>query len=146
MVLRFAPEPSFIALLVHGRPDHRETYAATLKLAGFAVNQGTSGMQAIERAASLLPDVIILDLELDDFDGWQVCRLLKSGTGTAAIPLVVLVPPRVADGMQRAQDAGCDAALAKPVTPETLLAAIRLVLGRPSLPLERRTPPPHRFH
>ena len=132
MSLNLAPGSSRIALVVHARSDLREIYAANLKSAGFTVDQGTSGIHAIERAASLLPDVVVLDLELDDFDGWQVCRLLKSGKGTRAIPVVVMVPGRVVHAVHRARDAGCDVALAKPVSPETLLRAVERLLGRRS--------------
>lgn len=129
MPSRGASPSSPFALLVHVGEEHRHAYAEDLRRAGFAVCHGASGVQAIESATALLPDVIILDLELDDFDGWQVCRLLKSGKDTREIPLVVLVPGCVEDGLRRARDAGCDAALPKLVTPEALVAATQLLLG-----------------
>ncbi len=97
---------------------------------GFHVEQVTSAAAGEARARDTRPDCILLDVSLNDADGLDVCRRLKSDPRTAAIPLLLLTghvdPASVARGLE----AGADDYVPKPFTPRELRARIDAHLRR----------------
>jgi CheY-like chemotaxis protein len=99
-----------------------------LSQAGFDVVEASTGSEALARAASAHPDVILLDVNLPDTDGYEVCRRLKVDPATATIPVLHLsASHRGAGDHARGLDAGADGFLVEPVAPEVLLATVRSV-------------------
>ena len=99
-----------------------------LRQAGFQVVEATTGAEALARAADC-PDLIILDVNLPDVDGFEVARRIKGDPQTSAIP-VLQMSAAYRDPEHRAQglEGGADAYLAQPVEPRELLATIRALL------------------
>jgi CheY-like chemotaxis protein len=120
-----------VVLLVEDQGEQYELYSALLVPAGYQVVGVSDGRQAVEYAARLLPDLVVMDLGLPGIDGLQATRSLRSEARTRRIPIVVLtgfVQPAYED---LAFDAGCDAFLSKPCPAEQLLQVIeRLMNGR----------------
>jgi CheY-like chemotaxis protein len=125
-------------LVVDDYEDNRQMYAELLAYAGYEVAEARDGAEAIAMAHRLLPDLIVMDLSLPIVDGWEATRRLKADERTRLIPVLALTghaPEGLAGHSESARDAGCDAFLAKPCSPETLLEVIRetLVRHRPSV-------------
>jgi len=78
------------------------------------------GMAALERAAEMKPDLILMDLSLPRMDGWEATRRLKADAQLARIPVIVLSAHAMRGDEERARASGCDDFLTKPVD-ETLL-------------------------
>ena len=78
------------------------------------------GMSALERAAEMKPDLILMDLSLPRMDGWEATRRLKAAPGLASIPVIVLSAHAMRGDEERARASGCDDFLTKPID-ETLL-------------------------
>src|SRR5688572_29969551 len=116
------------ALVVDDDPRIRPFLCAALETAGFAVTATASGEEAL-RLAGARPDLIVLDVELPDLSGREVCRRLKAGPETATIPILMLSGVFV-DASERSQalEDGSDAYLTKPVTPRELIATVRALL------------------
>jgi signal transduction histidine kinase len=116
------------ALVVDDDPRIRPFLCAALETAGFAVTATASGEEAL-RLAGARPDLIVLDVELPDLSGREVCRRLKAAPDTATVPILMLsgvfVDP--ADRSQALED-GSDAYLTKPVTVRELVATARALL------------------
>ena len=74
------------------------------------------------------PDVIVMDLNLPELDGWEATRRLKANDLTRGIPVIALTGLTVAQAKDAALAAGCDGFLTKPCYPETLADEIRRVL------------------
>jgi two-component system cell cycle response regulator DivK len=124
-------EPSI--LVVDDYEDNRQMYAELLAYAGYQVTEARDGAEAIATAQRLLPDLIVMDLSLPVIDGWEATRRLKADDRTRHIPVLALTghaPEGLAGHSEGAHEAGCDAFLAKPCSPETLLELVRELLAR----------------
>jgi CheY-like chemotaxis protein len=74
------------------------------------------------------PDVILMDLNLPDVDGWEATRIIKANSQTASIPVIALTAHAVAGDEQRALQAGCNDYHSKPVEFTRLLGQIEALL------------------
>jgi CheY-like chemotaxis protein len=118
-------------LVVDDRPDARYTMVRVLGAAGFDVRETATGRDAL-RMARLHPDVIVLDVALQDIDGFEVVRRLKADSVTQAIPVVHKTAVyRDAEHQRRGLAAGADDYLVEPFEPDTLVATVRRVLSQP---------------
>jgi two-component system cell cycle response regulator DivK len=131
---RIAEEPC--VLVVDDYEDNRQMYAELLAYAGYRVAVASNGAEAIATALRILPDLVIMDLSLPVIDGWEATRRLKGDERTRHIPVLAL-SGHAQEGLfglsEGAHEAGCDAFLAKPCSPEALLEAVRDVLARRKL-------------
>jgi two-component system, cell cycle response regulator DivK len=113
-------------LIVDDFKDNREMYEYFLTENGFRVTQASDGREAIEKASSLQPDVIVMDLSLPGMDGWETARQIKACEATRHIPVVILtaydLPGAVPDGFE--------GFLTKPCLPERMISEITQVLDR----------------
>ena len=119
-------------LLVDDYPDAREMYSEYLKFTGFDVVEAANGIEALQRAVDMEPDIILMDLSLPVMDGWEATRRLKADARTADIPVVALTGHALSGMSEGAQRAGCDAFVTKPCLPEDLVKEIRHVLDAKS--------------
>ena len=81
-------------------------------------------------AQSSLPNVILMDLNLPEVDGWEATRRLKAAPETQAIPVIALTAHAIAGDRERALEAGCDDYHAKPVDFPQLLHQIETLLKK----------------
>ena len=101
-------------------------YAEWLTEAGFRVEQAHNGLQALDRALSFQPDVVVTDLNIPGIDGFELTRRLKGDHRTCDIPVLAVTGyAAFASDPGRALRAGCDAVLPKPCSPDDLETAIR---------------------
>ena len=114
-----------LVLLVDDSEDNREVYAQYLSFSGFRVEIAVDGVEAVEKAASLKPDVIVMDLSLPRLDGWEATRQIKSAPETRGIPVIALTGHAVSESKKRALDVGCSGYLTKPCLPDILVSEIR---------------------
>jgi len=121
-------------LIVEDDRHAREGYQAYLSGAGFSVRALEGGAQVFDIAKADAPDLVLLDLELPDLDGWEVARRLKSHDATKGIPIIAFSGRTMHHEQVSALRAGCDVYLTKPCAPDRLLQAIRKVLGMKERP------------
>lgn len=122
------PQPS--VLLVEDDQAGRRLYAEWLTLAGFTVKQAHNGLQALEHALEIVPDVIVTDLHIPGIDGFELTRRLRLDPRTRHVPIVAVTGyAAFAADPGRAQRAGCDTVLEKPCSPDDLEAAIRALMA-----------------
>jgi two-component system cell cycle response regulator DivK len=120
-----------LILLVEDDRDGRLLLASWLLSAGFHVEQAHNGLQALERALDLLPDAVVTDLNIPGIDGYELTKRLRSDPRSRAIPILAVtgyVP--FSEDPARADRAGCDAILTKPVHEEELAAAVNALIER----------------
>jgi len=99
-----------------------------LRQAGFEVVGATNGTEALQRAREN-PRLIILDVNLPDISGWEVCRQLKTNAVTAPIPVLYLSATWVSSADRvRGLNGGADGFLTEPVEPAELLATVQALL------------------
>ena len=103
----------------------RRLLRSSLRERGYRVSAAASGEEGLDVAASDAADVVILDLNLPDMDGVEVCRQLRSWSD---MPIVVLSARDQEMEKVRALDLGADDYLTKPFSPHELLARVRVAL------------------
>src|SRR5438105_15309703 len=79
-----------LVLVVDDFVDAREMYGEYLKFCGFRVAEAANGVEAIESAKKLKPDLILMDLSMPLIDGWEATKRLKNDSATKQIPVVAL--------------------------------------------------------
>ncbi|WP_345815081.1 response regulator [Paraburkholderia sp. PREW-6R] len=106
-------------------------YAKTriLSRAGFVVIEAGNGTDAIECARISQPDLVLLDVNLPDLDGFEVCRRIKAAPETSGA-LVLHTSARAVDSTDRVRglDGGADSYLTEPIEPAELIAQVRALL------------------
>jgi CheY-like chemotaxis protein len=119
-----------LVLVVDDYQDAREMYSEYLEFSGFRVAEARNGIEALEKAFELLPDLILMDLSLPGMDGWEATRRLKADDRTKRIPVVALTGHALAGHSEGARQAGCDAFVTKPCLPDALVVEIRRMLDQ----------------
>lgn len=117
-----------IVLLAEDFEDARELYRDYLEFSGFTVETATNGREAVDRAITLQPDVILMDASMPVLDGWQATRELKAHPATKDIPVLALTAHAFDDARQQARAVGCDGFVTKPCLPDDLVAKVRATL------------------
>ena len=119
------PDPSAaLILLVEDFADAREMYYEYLTFSGFRVETAGDGYEAVEKARTLLPDLILMDLSLPGMNGWEATRILKSDPATRHLTIVALSAHVLSVAEIRLGGAACDGFIAKPCLPPDLVAQI----------------------
>jgi CheY-like chemotaxis protein len=118
-----------LVLIVDDYAEGREICAEYLAFRGYRVATAEDGLEAIEKALELLPDVILMDLSLPRLDGWEASRRIRADARTRHIPILALTAHALSSARRRALEAGCDAVVTKPCPPRDLEAAVRRQLG-----------------
>jgi len=111
-------------LVVDDNEDANDSLAVLLGSEGHTVAQAYTGEAALELAASMLPDAILLDIGLPDLTGYEVARRLKADSRMKHAHIVAVTGYGQASDVQQARSAGCDAHLVKPADPEMVLALL----------------------
>jgi len=114
-------------LIVDDDRELRELVGFVLRRAGYPVVEAADGPEAVRRHAVERPDLVILDVNLPGFDGFEVCRRIRADFDT---PVMMLTVRGEEADQVHGLDLGADDYLAKPFSPSTLLARVRAVLRR----------------
>jgi PAS domain S-box-containing protein len=113
--------------------------ARILRSAGFEVIEATTGAEALAAATQDI-GLIVLDINLPDIDGLEVCRRLRAGSNTAYLPIIHLTATFMASNdMEQGLSAGGDSYLTHPVDPPVLIATVRALLFARQADVLKRT-------
>ncbi len=117
-------------LVVDDEPDIADSLKLRLDMAGYDVVTAVNGQEAVEKARSEKPDLILLDLMMPKMDGYEVCHVLRSNEDTKKTPVVVLTALQMVGDIDKAFEAGANDYISKPFTNERLLAKIQKLLPK----------------
>ena len=115
-------------LLVDDYPDALDTWSAFLEMQGYEVTTAADGKEAVDRAVSGRPNLIIMDLSLPVVSGFDAARQLRSLPETARIPLIAATGYSAAEQIEDAMRAGFDVVLIKPCDPDELKREVTRLL------------------
>jgi CheY-like chemotaxis protein len=119
-------------LVVDDDPDARAIYSAYLRSKDLIVFTAVDGRSALEKAKSLGPDIIVMDLAMPHVDGFEAIRRLRESSWTRRLPVIAVSALPLSQ--EAALVAGCDAYLAKPVPPDILWLQICSILRLSGMP------------
>jgi DNA-binding response OmpR family regulator len=117
-------------LVVEDDPDIAQLVARYLDKAGFVSERAASGREALRVIAARPPDLMVLDLMLPQVDGLEVCRLVRTTAATAEMPIIMLTARAEESERIVGLELGADDYLAKPFSPNELVARVRALLRR----------------
>lgn len=123
-------------LVVDDEISLQETLTYNLKKQGYEVETTGNGIEALEMARTLKPDLIILDVMLPGLDGFEVCRILRSEMST---PVLMLTARDDEIDRVVGLEVGADDYLAKPFSMRELIARVKALLRRIRLDREEAT-------
>ena len=95
-----------------------------LRAAGFRVIQAMDGTTGIEKARETRPDLILLDIQLPEMDGYEVARRLRADPGLAQTPIIAVTSYAMVGDREKAIEAGCTSYIEKPINPDTFVKQI----------------------
>lgn len=88
---------------------------------GYTVLQARTGTEGIAAVLKHRPDLVILDIQLPEMDGYAVAHELKNNTETKNIPIIAVTSYAMAGDRERILEAGCAGYIEKPIDPETFI-------------------------
>jgi PAS domain S-box-containing protein len=118
-----------LVLCVDDNEGNRYAVVRTLQRAGFRTDEAATGNEALAKVRATRPDLVVLDIQLPDISGFEVCQIIKSDAALASIP-VLQVSADFTDVEHRTRglELGADGYLAHPVEPPELVATVRALL------------------
>jgi len=119
------------ALVVDDAPDIRLLADLVLSMAGFTVSAAASGGEALRiLAGDDLPDIVLLDVQMPEVDGWETLSRLRADPRTAALPVVLCTVKGLPEDTLKGWSLGCDGYLGKPFDINGLVEELKGVLVR----------------
>ncbi len=115
-------------LLIEDNPHNRYLLTFILESHGYAVLQAATGPEGIALAQAKQPDLILLDIQLPEMDGYTVARALRSDNELNDVPIVAVTSYAMTGDSERILDAGCVSHIEKPINPETFIQEIEQYL------------------
>ena len=116
-------------LLVDDEPELIEMVKLRLEANGYEVITAGDGLEALDKARSENPCLILLDLMLPKMDGYRVCRTLKFDQKYKDISIIIFTARAQESDEKLSKEVGADAYITKPFEPQKLLDKIRELLG-----------------
>ncbi len=107
----------------------QQLLVVNLELEGYNVITAADGEQAVAKIASAKPDLVLLDIMMPKFDGWEVCRRSKADAATKHIPIIFLSARAQDLDVRKGLELGVSAYMTKPFDPLELMDIVRRVLA-----------------
>jgi two-component system phosphate regulon response regulator PhoB len=117
-------------LVVDDEPDAIELIQFNLKGVGYNVVTADNGADALKKARSTQPSLVVLDLMLPEVDGFEVCKTLRREPATATIPIIMLTAKAAEIDRVLGLELGADDYLTKPFSPRELVLRVKALLRR----------------
>jgi signal transduction histidine kinase/CheY-like chemotaxis protein/purine-cytosine permease-like protein len=111
-------------LVVDDQPTQRQMLAGMLMPLGFGIREAASGRECLESVAERRPDAVLLDVSMDDLDGWQTARRIRAA-GFGDLPIVMVSANAFENQPEKLEEAGVQGFVDKPVIESELLAALQ---------------------
>jgi CheY-like chemotaxis protein len=112
-------------LVVEDNDKNMKLFCDVLLATGYQMLEATTGGEAVELAAAYAPDLVVMDVQLPDFDGVEALRRLRADQRTAAIPVLAVTAQAMRGDRERFLAAGFAGYLSKPVNIRELIGSVR---------------------
>jgi two-component system, cell cycle response regulator DivK len=117
-------------LVVEDQEDLRAILRDLLSTSGHTVIEAVEGAEGVAKAASELPDLVLMDIQLPVLDGYDATRHIKALPGFSVIPIIAVSSFAMKGDEEKARAAGCHDYVTKPYSPVQLLRTIRGFLDK----------------
>ena len=116
-------------LIVEDNAKNMKLARDVLQAKGYATLEAVNGLDGVAIALQHRPDLILMDIQLPDINGYEATQRIRADAGCAAIPVVAFTASVTVTDRQRITDAGFNGFLGKPIELKSFLATVRQLLG-----------------
>jgi len=111
-------------LLIEDNEQNRYLVTFLLEQSGYTVTAFADGARGIEAARTMVPHLVLLDIQLPTMNGYAVARALRQNAALDGIPIVAVTSYAMPGDREKALEAGCTGYIEKPINPETFVAEV----------------------
>lgn len=125
---------SHVVLYIEDNADNMTLVRRALEARGYAFVEAVNGLQGVEVAETQEIDLILLDVNLPDIDGYEVARRLRASSKKKTLaytPIIAITANALKGDAERALEAGCDVYMSKPINIRELWAQVEGLLPSP---------------
>jgi CheY-like chemotaxis protein len=115
-------------LVVEDNEENRDAMVRRLQRRGFDVLTAPDGKVGVEKTKSEKPDLVLMDMNMPELDGWEATRQIKADTATQAVPVIAITAHAMQGDRERALSVGCSDYHTKPVEFSKLMGQIEAIL------------------
>jgi len=112
-------------LVVEDNEKNMKLFRDVLSATGYRTLEATTGGEAVEMATRHVPDLVLMDIQMPDFDGVQALRRLRADTRTASLRILAVTAQAMQGDREHFLAEGFDGYLSKPVNVQELLGTVR---------------------
>ncbi len=122
----------YTILYIEDNPDNMRLVQRAMEARGYEFIGAKTGIEGVEIAQAHRPNVILLDINLPDIDGYEVARKLRSASsrGLLYVPIIAITANALRGDAEKALEAGCDVYMSKPINIRELWARVEAFLPR----------------
>jgi len=117
-------------LYVEDNPDNRMLVRRILLSEDYGLLEATNAAEALELLKTTKPDLILMDINMPDMDGYTLTAKIKTTPGFASVPILALTANVMRGDKEKTLEAGCDGYIQKPIDFDELLREIEKFLAR----------------
>ncbi|HSL45133.1 MAG TPA: response regulator [Anaerolineales bacterium] len=120
-------------LYIEDNPDNMRLVQRALEARGYRLLQAVNGLNGVNLAEQEEVDLILLDINLPDIDGYEVARRIRSSSKSALLhtPIIAITANALKGDAEKALDAGCDVYMSKPINIRELWARVEAFVPMP---------------
>jgi two-component system, cell cycle response regulator DivK len=117
-------------LYIEDNPDNRQLVKRALEARGYVFMGAVNGLEGLDMVSSERPDIVLLDINLPDIDGYEVARRLRSIDDSYAmsVPVIAITANALKGDAEKALAAGCNVYMSKPINIRELWARVETFL------------------
>jgi two-component system, cell cycle response regulator DivK len=123
------PEPTVTILYVEDNPDNRMLVRRILQASGYCLVEAADAKQAMDYLDVHTPDLILMDVNMPDVDGYTLTAQLKVMPKFSDVPIIAMTAYALKGDRERSLEAGCDGYIQKPIDVDTLPKQIQRFLA-----------------
>jgi two-component system cell cycle response regulator DivK len=116
---------SKVILVIEDQEDNRRIMRDLLTSVNYNIIEAVTGEEGVRFAETHRPDLILMDIQLPDFNGYEATRKIKAIPALSSIPIIAVTSYALSGDDIKAFEAGCDAYVSKPFSPRALLKIIK---------------------
>ena len=117
-------------LIVEDNEINHDMLSRYLQMCGYDTVQAADGNSGFEMARQTAPDLVLMDVNLPEVDGWEITRRLKHDASTAGIPVIALTAHAMRGDREKSLAAGCDEYETKPIDFTRLIGKIESLISQ----------------
>ena len=121
-------------LIIEDNPINRKIMRDLMHIHRYETVEAVNGVEGVKMAQEILPDLIMMDIQLPELDGYSATKQIKANTLTQKIPIIAVTSFAMSGEADKAKEAGCDAYITKPIDIHQVIKQVKEFLPETHTP------------